>query len=133
MTPSKHSTASTTSLQQEGSSSLEGVMRTANTGLPAGVTLSAPPPQQAETADPAATAATTIPVATTRPAATVPIKQEGLSAFCGVRYDEVHGSALKNITKVVGQWPQTQKKHELSVLKIQSHPMVKRWHASSRS
>ena len=80
-----------------------------------------PPPQQ----EPAATVAPTLPAATAHPTATVPIKQEGNPAHCGVKYDEVHGSASKNITKVVTQWPGTQKKHELTVLKVQDHPMVK--------
>ena len=118
-------------LAKEGSNSLEGVLRTANTGLPAGVTLSAPPPQHAETADPAATAATTIPAATAHPVAAVPIKQEGLAAQCGVKYDEVHGSALKNITKLVGQWPGSQQKTRVVSPKSSESPHGQRWRASS--
>ena len=100
---------------------MEIVVARASRGLPEGVTLPAPPPQQ----EPAATVAPTLPAATAHPAATVPIKQEGIPAQCGVKYDEAHGSASKNITKVVGQWPGLQQKHELTVLKVQDHPMVK--------
>ena len=97
------------------------VIGRASKGLPEGVTLPTPPPQQ----EPAATVAPTLPAATAHPTATVPIKQEGNPAHCGVKYDEVHGSASKNITKVVTQWPGLHKRHELQVLKIQDHPMVK--------
>ena len=108
-------------LRKENSNTLEMTVARASRGLPEGVTLPAPPPQQ----DPAATVAPTLPAATAHPAATVPIKQEGVPAHCGVKYDEAHGSASKNITKVVGQWPGLQKRHELTVLKVQDHPMVK--------
>ena len=43
--------------------------------------------------------------------------------FCGVKYDELHSTTVKNITKVTQQWPVKKQKHEVDVAKAEAHPM----------
>ena len=43
--------------------------------------------------------------------------------FCGVKYDELHSTTVKNITKVTGQWPGKKQKFEVDVAKAEAHPM----------
>ena len=80
------------------------------TGIPKGTTIEAPRP-----------AAPAAPFAE--------VKTEGggaaMQAFCGVQYDELHLTTTKNIQTVQAQWPGKRSGHEVSLAKVETHPMCK--------
>ena len=40
-----------------------------------------------------------------------------------IKYDELHSTTVKNITKVTQQWPVKKNKFEVDVVKAEEHPM----------
>jgi len=83
---------------------------TAMTGIPSGESMEPPP-----TPEPAVTAVT--------------VKSEHERAvhpdFCGAKYDETHSLTVKNIAKLIQQWPGKANAHKVIVAKATRHPMCK--------
>ena len=43
--------------------------------------------------------------------------------YCGAKYDELYGTTVKNIQKVMQQWPAKKLAHEVEIEKGKKHPM----------
>ena len=43
--------------------------------------------------------------------------------YCGPRYDELYGTTVKNIQKVMQQWPGKKLSHEVEIERGKTHPM----------
>ena len=88
---------------------VEELSEAVSTGIPAGETVETPPPAAPAGLTPAE------------------VKNENERAvhpaYCGAKYDELHGTTVKNIQKVVSQWPSKKRDYEIEIEKGDGHPL----------